>query len=40
MDCILISVLLAGIIYAGAIPRKTRQYMQLVNIRTKEKRRV
>ncbi|SDF77636.1 hypothetical protein [Sporomusa acidovorans] len=40
MDIILIALVLVGVICAGAMPRKAREYFELVNIRTKEKRRV
>ncbi|WP_279388510.1 hypothetical protein [Anaerospora hongkongensis] len=40
MECIGIVLALAVIICARAIPRKTREYWELVNVRTKEKRRV
>lgn len=40
MDIILIALVLAGVICAGALPRKAREYWEIINIRTKEKRRI
>lgn len=40
MDCIIIALALTALICVGMIPRRARQYWEIVNVRTKEKRRI